>query len=104
MSLDRFPPEQAAFGSPRLADDAAGGTPVGSLADHAEPAAAFLKALSHEGRLMILCHLAEGEKSVSELEGLVSTRRKGKAIFYALRDPGVIAVLSCLHRLFGART
>ncbi|MGM3168371.1 ArsR/SmtB family transcription factor, partial [Bacillus cereus group sp. BC254] len=89
-------------------------TPVGSLADHAEPAAAFLKALSHEGRLMILCHLAEGEKSVRELEGLiglrqaavsqqlarlrleglVSTRRKGKAIFYALRDPGVIAVLS----------
>ena len=124
MSLDRFPPEQAAFGSPPLADDAAGGTPVGSLADHAEPAAAFLKALSHEGRRMILCHLAEGEKSVSELEGLiglrqaavsqqlarlrleglVSTRRKGKAIFYALRDPGVIAVLSCLHRLFGART
>ena len=35
----------------------------------------FLKALGHEGRLMILCHLATGEKSVTELEDLLSARQ-----------------------------
>ena len=35
----------------------------------------FLKAISHEGRLMILCHLASGEKSVTELEDLLSARQ-----------------------------
>lgn len=142
MSLDRFPSEPAIYrvaartgdGKARtlaggtlaggtLAGGAlAGGALVGALADHAEPAAAFLKALSHEGRLMILCHLSEGEKSVTELEGLigqrqaavsqqlarlrleglVSTRREGKAIYYSVRDPRVIAVLSSLPGLFDA--
>ncbi|WP_137112208.1 helix-turn-helix transcriptional regulator [Rhodobacter sp. SY28-1] len=91
-----------------------------ALADHAEPAAALMKALSHEGRLLILCHLAEGEKSVSELEaligqrqaavsqqlarlrleGLVTTRRAGKAIYYAIRDQRTVGLLSCLPKLF----
>ncbi len=35
----------------------------------------FLKAISHEGRLMILCHLVTGEKSVTELEDLLSARQ-----------------------------
>lgn len=39
---------------------------------NAERASAFLKAISHEGRLMILCHLASGEKSVTELEDLLA--------------------------------
>ena len=67
----------------------------------AQSATDFLKALAHEGRLMMLCHLATGEKSVTELEhllgqrqaavsqqlvrlrldGLVSPRREGKAIY-----------------------
>ena len=41
---------------------------------NAVTASNFLKAISHEGRLMILCHLVSGEKSVSELEALLSTR------------------------------
>ena len=69
---------------------------------------------------MILCHLVRGEKSVSELEaligqrqaavsqqlarlrleGLVSTRRDGKAIYYTIRDPRVFALLSSLPPLF----
>jgi DNA-binding transcriptional ArsR family regulator len=73
---------------------------------NAEQASSFLKAISHEGRLMILCHLASGEKSVTELEellsarqasvsqqltrlrfeGLVKPRRDGKAIYYSLTD------------------
>lgn len=76
------------------------------MAKNAEAAANFLKAISHEGRLMILCHLASGEKTVTELEdllsarqsamsqqlsrlrleGLVKTRRAGKAIYYRLAD------------------
>ena len=42
------------------------------MAASAMQASNFLKAISHEGRLMILCHLASGEKSVTELEELLS--------------------------------
>lgn len=90
------------------------------MMESAEEAAAFLKALSHEGRLMILCHLAMGEKSVGELEqlldvrqaavsqqlsrlrleGLVSTRRDGKSIYYSILDPKVMRTVTLLHDLF----
>ncbi|MDO9637627.1 MAG: metalloregulator ArsR/SmtB family transcription factor [Pseudotabrizicola sp.] len=83
-------------------------------------AAAFLKALSHEGRLMILCHLSTGEKTVTELEhllgsrqaavsqqlsrlrleGLVSSRREGKAIFYAIDDQKVSRTIGLMYTLF----
>ena len=45
------------------------------MMDNAQRASNFLKAISHEGRLMILCHLASGEKSVTELEELLSARQ-----------------------------
>lgn len=86
----------------------------------APEAAAFLKALSHEGRLAILCHLAEAERSVTELErllgsrqaavsqqlarlrleGLVATRREGKAIFYAIQDPKVLQTIQLLQGIY----
>ena len=89
------------------------------MAGRAEKVAGFLKALSHEGRLMILCHLAGGEKSVTELEGLlgqrqaavsqqlarlrleelVSTRRDGKAIFYRIDDARTLAQLRFLAEI-----
>ena len=47
------------------------------LANKATNASAFLKAISHEGRLMILCHLVSGEKSVTELEDLISAAAEG---------------------------
>jgi DNA-binding transcriptional ArsR family regulator len=118
MSLDRI----NSFSSDR--GPAIGGKDgmslVSALAHHAEPAAALMKALSHEGRLLILCHLADGEKSVGELEtligqrqaavsqqlarlrleGLVTTRREGKAIFYTLRDRRTIELLACLPKMF----
>lgn len=79
----------------------------------------LFKALGHEGRLAILCHLASGEKSVTELEGLlgqrqaavsqqlarlrleglVATRRDGKAIYYALNCPKVRMILQLLPEL-----
>src|SRR5262245_35478685 len=45
------------------------------MVGNAKRATNFLKALAHESRLMILCILAEGEKSVSELEGLLNLRQ-----------------------------
>jgi len=91
-----------------------------ALAAHANDAATFLKALGHDGRLMILCHLTSGPKSVTELEnllssrqavvsqqlarlrfeGLVSARREGQAIFYSILDPKVRDTLRLLGRLF----
>jgi hypothetical protein len=49
------------------------------MGERADRVSAFLKALSHEGRLMILCHLAGGEKSVTELEQLLGQRRRRSA-------------------------
>jgi ArsR family transcriptional regulator, virulence genes transcriptional regulator len=45
------------------------------MARNAEAAATYLKTLAHEGRLMILCHLGSGEKSVGELESLLDIRQ-----------------------------
>lgn len=98
----------------------AGGLQAEDMVHHAETASSFLKALSHEGRLMILCHLSTGEKSVTELEtllasrqaavsqqlarlrleGLVSYRREGKAIYYSLADERARRMLELMHELF----
>ncbi|WP_424969527.1 ArsR/SmtB family transcription factor [Dinoroseobacter sp. S76] len=87
---------------------------------NATVAANFLKAIGHEGRLMILCHLASGEKSVHELElllsarqaavsqqlsrlrleGLVTPRRDGKTIFYSLTDERSRAIIELVYELF----
>ena len=45
---------------------------IEELQVNARAASVLLKAMSNERRLMILCHLAGGEKSVGELEGLIS--------------------------------
>lgn len=94
-----------------------------SMVRQAEAAAAFLKALSHEGRLMILCHLTTGEKSVTELEGLlasrqaavsqqlarlrleglVSSRRDGKAIFYSIADDRARRMVELVYDMFCSR-
>lgn len=88
----------------------------------ARKASAFLKALTHEGRLLILCLLAEREASVSEIEermdmpqaavsqqlarlrldGLVTTRRDGRNIYYALASAEVKTLIDTLHSLFCA--
>lgn len=90
------------------------------LMDNATTATNYLKAISHEGRLMILCHLVTGEKSVTELEellsarqaavsqqlgrlrmeGLVIPRREGKTIYYSLADDRSRRVLSLIYELF----
>ena len=85
-------------------------------------ATAFLKALAHEGRLMILCHLAQGEKSVTELErlldarqsavsqqlarlrleGMVDNRREGKVIYSRFAAGQVERIIPLLHDIFCA--
>ncbi|PCH81441.1 MAG: transcriptional regulator [Hyphomicrobiales bacterium] len=90
------------------------------MVSNAREASEFLKALAHEGRLMILCRLAEGECSVTDLEemlsvrqaavsqqlarlrleGLVSTRRDGKTIFYSLADQRVKKMIYLVYELF----
>lgn len=90
------------------------------IVDNATTASNFLKAVSHEGRLMILCHLVTGEKSVTELEellsarqaavsqqlsrlrleGLVIPRREGKAIYYRLADDRPRRILELVYELF----
>ena len=90
------------------------------MLDHAKRASNFLKALAHESRLIILCILADGEKSVSELEqelnlrqptvsqqlarlradGLVSTRRHGKIIYYSLASDEARIVIGAIYDVF----
>ena len=87
---------------------------------NARQASELLKALSHQVRLLILCFLIDGEKSVSEIEkmlklrqpavsqqlarlradGLVETRRNGKNIYYSLARTEVRDVIQVLHDVF----
>jgi DNA-binding transcriptional ArsR family regulator len=89
----------------------------------AQRAAEFLKALSHESRLLILCMLADGEKSVTEIEhaldlrqptvsqqlarlradGLVATRRDGKTVYYSLASEEARVILGAVYQVFCGR-
>lgn len=93
---------------------------VARIFGSAKRASAFLKALAHESRLVMLCVLADGEKSVTELadlldlrqptvsqqlarlraEKLVATRRNGKAIYYRLASEEVRKVIGALYDVF----
>lgn len=95
---------------------------VDKMMQNAQRASNFLKAISHEGRLMILCHLVTGEKSVTELEellsarqaavsqqlsrlrleGLVTPRRDGKVIYYRLTDDRPKQIMEVVYDLFCA--
>jgi len=95
---------------------------VEDMFDKGLDASNFLKATAHHGRLMILCHLVTGEKSVTELENLLSlrqaavsqqlarlrfedlvgSRREGKAIYYSIKDKKVLKILFLLHEEFNS--
>ena len=88
--------------------------------DNAARAAALLRLLGNERRLMILCQLADGELSVGEIqprvglsqsalsqhlallreEGVVTTRRSGQTIYYRLADPAAARLIETLAELF----
>ena len=85
-----------------------------------ESAARLLRALGNENRLMVLCALAEGELSVSELNGrvplsqsalsqhlavlrrdaLVSTRRDAQVIYYSLASTEARRLIELLHSMY----
>ena len=93
---------------------------IEAMAENARSATDFLKAIAHEGRLMILCRLAEGECSVAEfeellsarqaavsqqlarlrMEGLVTTRREGKVMYYSLADENAKRLIPILYEMF----
>ncbi|VTZ52603.1 Biofilm growth-associated repressor [Methylocella tundrae] len=93
---------------------------VAKMRAAAHGATALLRVLANEDRLLLLCQMTEGEKSVGELEtlldirqptlsqqlgvlrteGLVTTRREGKRIYYAVADPKVLSVLNAFYGLF----
>ena len=86
----------------------------------ATQAAALLKVLSNEKRLMILCRLGDRELQAGALcplvglsqsalsqhlallreESLVATRREGQSIFYRIADPAVVRVIATLADIF----
>lgn len=87
-----------------------------------EPAADLLKSLANPHRLMIVCTLVEGERSVADLErelairqpslsqhlgslreaGIIAPRREAKSVFYRLSDERAIRVVETLHAIFCA--
>jgi ArsR family transcriptional regulator, virulence genes transcriptional regulator len=91
-----------------------------AFAAKAGEAAALLKALAHEARLMVLCQLTEGEHSAGSLqdgsglsqsalsqhlarlreEGLVATRRDAQTIYYRLADAKAERVLNTLASIY----
>jgi DNA-binding transcriptional ArsR family regulator len=95
---------------------------VREIRPHADRAAALLKALANEQRLMILCHLQDGPLSVGELNervdlsqsalsqhlgvlresGIVSTTREAQSIRYEVSSPVVLSIIALLYKEFCA--
>lgn len=93
---------------------------LGELQARAQRATGLLKAMSNPVRLLVLCQLAESEKSVGELErvvdvsqsalsqhlallrsrGLVASRRAGQTIYYSLSGREAPALLAALYQVF----
>ena len=93
---------------------------LGSMRDSAERASDMLKLLGHPHRLMVLCQLKMGEKSVSDLseivgvaqsplsqhlarmryEDVVETRREGQTVYYSLKDGEASRLIEALYAIF----
>ena len=94
--------------------------PFSVLEARAEEAAALLSSMANAKRLLVLCHLVDGERSVGELaelaglsqsalsqhlgkmrlQGLVETRREAQTIYYSLASREVRSVLETLYALY----
>ena len=93
---------------------------IGQFEASAGEAARLLRALGNERRLMILCQLADGERSVGDLyphvglsqsalsqhlavlrqEGVVATRREAQTVWYRIADPAALKVVATLAEIF----
>ena len=90
------------------------------MAKAAEQASDLMKTLGHRDRLMVLCHLTSGEKSVGELaallqipqsplsqhlarmrkESLVKTRREAQNVYYSIASEEAARVVTLMHELY----
>jgi len=90
------------------------------MQQNAGKACGLLKAMANEARLMVLCRLIEGEKSVGELQeavglsqsamsqhlavlrdqNIVGTRRDGQSVYYRIVDESATELMETLHRQF----
>lgn len=93
---------------------------LSELHDKASHAVELLKAMANEWRLMILCQLSEGEKTVSELqsilglsqsalsqhlavlrrEKIVTARKHAQSVSYSLAGDDASRVMRTLHEVF----
>ncbi|ARU27254.1 metalloregulator ArsR/SmtB family transcription factor [Cellvibrio sp. PSBB006] len=93
---------------------------LSDMREHAQKAAALLKALANENRLMIMCTLISGEMSVGELNekiplsqsalsqhlaslreaGLVTTRKEAQTVFYQLSGNEAMRIIAVLQSIY----
>lgn len=93
---------------------------VSDMIPASQSAAELMRSLSHPQRLLVLCVLVDGEKSVAELrqelgieqvpmsqqlmrlrsDGLVEARRDGTTVFYRITRPEVLTIVGALHSAF----
>ncbi len=93
---------------------------IEAIKERAAEAAEFLKSMANESRLIVLCELVKGERTVGELEkiaglsqsalsqhlaklreaNLVTTRREAQTIYYSLVDGGAKRLIDVLYDLY----
>lgn len=96
------------------------GKDVNRMREHAPAAASLMSALGNESRLMVLCALTQGPRSVGELNevvplsqsalsqqlgklrdrGLVTTRRESQTIYYSLAPGPAERIIATLHDIY----
>lgn len=96
------------------------GPAISALEERAADATAFLKKLANQDRLMIVCTLIQGERSVRELEetlglrqpslsqqlgelrkaGMIDGRKEGREMYYRLADERICALVGTLYQIF----
>lgn len=94
--------------------------PLQTLIANASRASDGLKALAHELRLLMVCHIGAGEKTVGELEaflgtsqsnasqhlaklrdkGILEARKEGSQVFYRVKDKRMLKLISALQQLY----
>jgi DNA-binding transcriptional ArsR family regulator len=95
---------------------------MSAMQDHAGEAAALLKALANDQRLLVLCRLLEGPLSVGEINervplsqsalsqhlgvlrdaGLVTTSRQSQTVYYSLAQGPALQIMEILYMTFCA--
>ena len=97
---------------------------IEEMRESADTVVTILKSLANTDRLLILCHLAQEELNVSQIEEktkitqptlsqqlmmlrkseVVHTRRAGKQIFYSIKDKKLIDLMVTLYGLYCPKT